>query len=75
MKYLIVIEKTDTGHSAYAPDVPGCIGGKAQFFESLGFSADRAAMLIDALCAVAQTGEVVESGSGSSTGGWKRLVW
>ena len=25
MKYLIVIEQTDTGHSAYAPDVPGCI--------------------------------------------------
>jgi predicted RNase H-like HicB family nuclease len=25
MKYLIVIEQTNTGHSAYAPDVPGCI--------------------------------------------------
>ena len=25
MKYLIVIEPTGTGHSAYAPDVPGCI--------------------------------------------------
>ena len=25
MKYLIVIEKTDTGHSSYEPDVPGCI--------------------------------------------------
>jgi predicted RNase H-like HicB family nuclease len=25
MKYLIVIEQTGTGHSAYAPDVPGCI--------------------------------------------------
>jgi predicted RNase H-like HicB family nuclease len=25
MKYLIVIERTRTGHSAYAPDVPGCI--------------------------------------------------
>ena len=25
MKYLIVIEQTDTCHSAYAPDVPGCI--------------------------------------------------
>jgi predicted RNase H-like HicB family nuclease len=23
-KYLIVIEKTDTGFSAYSPDVPGC---------------------------------------------------
>ena len=25
MKYLIVIEKTDTGFSAYSPDLPGCV--------------------------------------------------
>lgn len=25
MKYLVVIEKTDTGFSAYSPDVPGCV--------------------------------------------------
>ena len=25
MKYLIVIEETDTGFSAYSPDVSGCI--------------------------------------------------
>jgi predicted RNase H-like HicB family nuclease len=25
MKYLIVIERTATGYSAYSPDVPGCI--------------------------------------------------
>lgn len=25
MKYLIVIEPTGTGFSAYAPDLPGCI--------------------------------------------------
>jgi predicted RNase H-like HicB family nuclease len=24
-KYLIVIEKTDTGYSAYSPDLPGCV--------------------------------------------------
>jgi len=24
-KYLIVVEKSQTGYSAYAPDVPGCI--------------------------------------------------
>lgn len=24
-KYLIVIEKTKTGFSAYSPDIPGCI--------------------------------------------------
>lgn len=25
MKYLIVIEKTGTGYSAYSPDVEGCV--------------------------------------------------
>jgi predicted RNase H-like HicB family nuclease len=25
MKVLIVVEPTETGHSAYAPDLPGCV--------------------------------------------------
>lgn len=25
MKYLVIIEKTNTGYSAYVPDLPGCI--------------------------------------------------
>ncbi len=25
LKYLIIFEKTETGYSAYAPDLPGCI--------------------------------------------------
>lgn len=25
MRYLVVIEKTKTGYSAYVPDLPGCI--------------------------------------------------
>lgn len=25
MKVLIVIEKTETGYSAYSPDIPGCV--------------------------------------------------
>ena len=25
MKYRIVVEKTETGFSAYSPDVPGCV--------------------------------------------------
>ncbi len=25
MNYLIVVEKTTTGHSAYSPDLPGCV--------------------------------------------------
>jgi predicted RNase H-like HicB family nuclease len=35
MKYLIVIEETSTGYSAYSPDLPGCIatGGTKQEVE------------------------------------------
>ena len=25
MKYLIIIEQTDSGYSAYSPDLPGCV--------------------------------------------------
>lgn len=25
MKYLVVIEESDTGYSAYSPDLPGCV--------------------------------------------------
>ena len=25
MKYLVVIEQTETGFSAYSPDLPGCV--------------------------------------------------
>ena len=31
MKYLVVIEKTKTGYSAFSPDLPGCVAtGKTQ---------------------------------------------
>jgi len=29
MKYLVVIEETPTGYSAFSPDVPGCIATAA----------------------------------------------
>jgi len=34
MKYLIIYEKTATGYSAYAPDLPGCIAGGFTFEET-----------------------------------------
>ena len=34
MKYLIVIEKTETGYSAYSPDLPGCVSTGATFDEA-----------------------------------------
>ncbi|MBN2197420.1 MAG: type II toxin-antitoxin system HicB family antitoxin [Polyangiaceae bacterium] len=29
MKYLVVVEKTSTGFSAYSPDLPGCVAAAA----------------------------------------------
>ena len=34
MKYLIIYEKTETGYSAYVPDLPGCIAGGFSFEET-----------------------------------------
>jgi predicted RNA binding protein YcfA (HicA-like mRNA interferase family)/predicted RNase H-like HicB family nuclease len=34
MKYLVIYEKTATGYSAYAPDLPGCIAGGFTFEET-----------------------------------------
>lgn len=34
MKYLIVIEKTETGYSAYSPDLPGCVSTGANLEEA-----------------------------------------
>ena len=47
-------------------------GGKAQFFESLGFTSENPEVLASALLAVAQTGEVVEVVE--STHGEKHVV-
>ena len=34
MKYLIVIEMTETGYSAYSPDLPGCVSTGATLDEA-----------------------------------------
>ncbi len=34
MKYLIVIEETETGFSAYSPDLPGCVSTGATVEET-----------------------------------------
>ena len=33
-KYLIIIEKTGTGYSAYSPDLPGCVATGATLGET-----------------------------------------
>ena len=30
MKYLIILEPTDTGYSAYSPDLDGCVAAAGQ---------------------------------------------
>jgi len=34
MKYAVIYEKTATGYSAYAPDLPGCIAAGRTFRET-----------------------------------------
>lgn len=34
MKYAVIYEQTDTGYSAYAPDLPGCIAAGATLRET-----------------------------------------
>ena len=32
MKYLIIIEETESGYSSYSPDLPGCVStGRTQY--------------------------------------------
>lgn len=49
MQYLIVIEKTATGFSAYSPDVPGCISTGATREELEQNIRDAIAFHIDGL--------------------------
>jgi predicted RNase H-like HicB family nuclease len=34
MKYAVLFEKTETGYSAYVPDLPGCVAAGATFEET-----------------------------------------
>ncbi|HYM15112.1 MAG TPA: type II toxin-antitoxin system HicB family antitoxin [Dehalococcoidia bacterium] len=34
MKYVVVLEPTGTGYSAYAPDLPGCVAAAATIEET-----------------------------------------
>jgi predicted RNase H-like HicB family nuclease len=48
-KYLIIIEPTDTGYSAYAPDLPGCITVGDTVDETRVFMKEAIGLYIDAL--------------------------
>ena len=49
MKYLIVIEKSDTGFSAYSPDLPGCVSTGATIEETEQNMREAIAFHIDGL--------------------------
>lgn len=49
MKYLIVIEKSDTGYSAYSPDLPGCVSTGATIEETEQNMREAIAFHIDGL--------------------------
>ncbi len=49
MRYLIVFEKTETGYSAYSPDLPGCAATGTSVEETEGNMRDAIAFHIDGL--------------------------
>lgn len=49
MKYLIIIERTNTGFSAYSPDVPGCIATGETEAETKANMADAIAFHLEGM--------------------------
>lgn len=49
MKYLIIIEQTDTGYSAYSPDLAGCVSTAPTEGEVLSSMRTAIEMHIDGL--------------------------
>ncbi len=49
MKYLVVIEPTNTGFSAYSPDLPGCVSTGATRAECEGNVREAIAFHLDGL--------------------------
>jgi predicted RNase H-like HicB family nuclease len=64
MKYLIVIESTPTGFSAYSPDVPGCIATGASREEAEREMRDAISFHLDGL---RREGEQIPEPQASST--------
>ena len=64
MKYLIVIESTTTGFSAYSPDVPGCVATGSTREEAEREMRDAISFHLDGL---RQEGEKLPEPQASST--------
>ena len=48
-QYTIIIEPTDTGYSAYAPDLPGCITVGNTVEETRAFMKEAIGLYVDTL--------------------------
>ena len=49
MKYAVIYEKTDTGYSAYLPDLPGCIAAGRTLEETSELMRGAMEMHLDAM--------------------------
>jgi len=63
MKYLIVLEPTSTGFSAYSPDLDGCVAAAEGREETIELMREAIAFHIEGL---AEAGEPVPVGSSES---------
>jgi predicted RNase H-like HicB family nuclease len=48
-RYLVIYERTPTGYSAYAPDVPGCVAAGDTIEETEGLMRDALVMHLESL--------------------------
>lgn len=49
MRYTIILEKTDDGYSAYAPDLPGCIAAGDTYDETVELMREAIEFHIDGM--------------------------
>ncbi|MEM0915363.1 MAG: type II toxin-antitoxin system HicB family antitoxin [Planctomycetota bacterium] len=49
MKYLVILERTATGYSAYSPDLPGCVSTGTTEDETRANMAEAIAFHLDGL--------------------------
>lgn len=51
MKYLVILEPTATGYSAYSPDLDGCVAAAADRAETLALMQEAIAFHLEGLAA------------------------
>mgnify|MGYP001792965477 CR=1 FL=1 len=49
VKYAVIYEKTDTGYSAYVPDLPGCMAAGTMFEETTALTRGAIKMHLEGL--------------------------